>query len=251
MRVGFDLDGVLADLHLPFVKAAIRLFPDLDPTVIKSADIGASPTDDQAPDATTPSVSSAQETRVPLTRQQSDAVWHHLASVEDFWEGLAEIESGAIARLATLADHRRWEVLFVTSRPRSAGRTVQRQSQRWLERLGFPLPSVYVVHGSRGRIASALALDVVIDDRPENCLDIVLESKAGAILVWRGDSASVPASARRLGIAVVPTVAACLDALVEAERSGSDRGFLDRLRGLLGLKTSSASGLRLPRAAVE
>lgn len=247
MRIGFDLDGVLADLHAPFVKAAIRLFPELDPGAIQSADIGASPTDDEEedrPQPAVPAVRAAADTRVPLTSQQSDAVWHYLASIEDFWETLGEIEEGAIRRLAALADEHRWEVLFITSRPKSAGRTVQRQSQRWLERLGFPLPSVYVVHGNRGRIASALALDVVVDDRPENCLDIVLESKAGSVLVWRGDSAKVPASARRLGIAVVPTVADCLDALVEAQSSGSQRGFLDRLRGLLGLRTTPAAMLR-------
>ncbi len=241
MRVGFDLDGVLADLHVPFVRAAIRLFPELDPAAIRSADIGASPADEEGTEAAIAPEPPAADTRVPVTRQQSDAVWHYLASVEDFWETLEEIEQGAITRLATLADEWRWEVLFITSRPRSAGRTVQRQSQRWLERLGFPLPSVYVVHGSRGRVASSLALDVVVDDRPENCLDIVLESKAGAILVWRGDSAGVPKSAKRLGIAVVPTVAACLDAIVEAGHSGSERGFVDRLRSLLGLKTTTAA----------
>jgi hypothetical protein len=132
-------------------------------------------------------------------------------------------------------------VIFVTSRPTSRGRTIQRQSQRWLERCGFPLPSVYVVHGSRGRIAEALALDVVVDDRPENCLDVVLESRAGAILVWRGDERGVPASAKRMGIAVVPTIARCLDALAEAERPGQETGFLDRLRRLLGLKTRPTS----------
>jgi hypothetical protein len=132
-------------------------------------------------------------------------------------------------------------VIFVTSRPTSRGRTVQRQSQRWLERCGFPLPSVYVVHGSRGRIADALALDVVVDDRPENCLDVVLESRAGSILVWRGDTDGVPASARRMGIAVVPTISRALDALAEAERSGQADGLVSRLRRAFGLKTRSTS----------
>jgi hypothetical protein len=248
MRVAFDLDGVLADLHEPFVRTAAQLFPELDRGAIKSADIGASPDDKEVDEDDAASLGGAPATSlttaVPLTSSQSDAVWRYLAGVDDFWEGLNEIEAGAIARLAALADERRWEVLFITSRPHSAGRTVQRQSQRWLERLGFPLPSLYVVHGSRGRIAAALHIDVVVDDRPENCLDVVLESKAGAVLVWRGEAATVPASAKRLGIAVVPTVAACLDALVEAERSGSERGFLERLRGLLGLRTQPASGLR-------
>ena len=111
-----------------------------------------------------------------------------------------------------------------------------------LERVHFDLPSCFVVHGSRGRIAEALRLDVVVDDRPENCLDVVLESKAGAILVWRGTKASVPVSARRLGIAVVSSVHAALDALVEAEKPGAEGGLLDRLRRLFGLRTGSSAG---------
>ena len=101
-----------------------------------------------------------------------------------------------------------------------------------------------MVHSSRGRIADALQLDVVVDDRPENCLDVVLESKAGAVLVWRGPQSTVPSSARRLGIAVVSTVGACLDALVQAQESDAEGGIIDRLRRLFGLRTRSASPLR-------
>jgi hypothetical protein len=243
MRIAFDLDGVLADLHTPFVRAATRLFPELDPAVIGAADVGASPPPDSDPTAGEPQDSLAPPVQhVALTRRQSEAVWRQLVATENFWETLDEIEPGAIASLARVADERRWEVLFITSRPSTAGLTVQRQSQRWLAARGFPLPSLYVVHGSRGRIADALAIDVVVDDRPDNCLDIVLESKAGALLVWRGPQEKVPISAKRLGIAVVPSVAQVVNALVEAERAG-DEGVLDRLRRLFGLKTKSASPL--------
>jgi hypothetical protein len=226
MRIAFDLDGVLADLHAPFVRAATRLFPDLDPASEEPQETLAPPVQ-----------------RVALSRRQSEAVWRQIVATENFWETLNEIEPGAIASLARVADERGWEVLFITSRPTTAGRTVQRQSQQWLAARGFPLPSLYVVHGSRGRIADALAIDVVVDDRPDNCLDIVLESKAGALLVWRGPQEKVPISAKRLGIAVVPTVAAVIDALVEAERASDGDGVLDRLRRLFGLKTKSASPL--------
>jgi hypothetical protein len=249
VRIGFDLDGVLADLHGPFVQAAIRLFPELDPAAIASRDVGSSPPDADADAGKTREAgdeTASPAGDVPLTRRQTDAVWEYLESVENFWETLGEIESGAIRRLATLADERRWEVIFITSRPSSAGLTVQRQSQRWLQRHGFELPSAFVVHGSRGRVCEALRLDVLVDDRPENCLDVVLESKAAAILVWRGTKENVPVSARRLGIAVVPTVARALDALIEAEKPGAEgAGFLDRLRRLFGLRTGSgASPLR-------
>ena len=242
MRIAFDLDGTLADLHTPFARAARRLFPDLDEAALAPQDLGASPPDvDSGAVAEDPEAPEAGGLDVALSGRQASAVWKDLESVEDFWESLDELEPGAIARLATLADERRWEVIFVTSRPHSRGRTVQRQSQRWLERCGFPLPSVFVVHGSRGRIAEALALDVVVDDRPENCLDVVLESRAGSILVWRGRPGDVPASAKRMGIAVVPAIAQCLDALAEAETPGQESGFLDRLRRVFGLKGRTTS----------
>ena len=185
MRVAFDLDGVLADLHGPFVQTALRLFPELDAAALRGADVAASPPMGDEEPASEEGV--AGPASLALSKRQTEAVWKVIARTEDFWEQLREIESGAIARIAELAEAKRWEVLFITSRPATTGRTVQVQSQRWLHRLGFPLPSLYVVQGSRGRIAEALRLDVVIDDRPDNCLDVVLDSKAAAILVWRGD----------------------------------------------------------------
>ncbi len=240
MRIGCDLDGVLADLHPAFVEVALRLFPDLAPAAMLPADIGASPPDPEAHHASAP-VSEAptlERERPALSASQQSRVWRALCAAPDFWETLAETEAGIVKRLAGLADERRWDVIFLTSRPRTAGRPVQRQSQRWLERHGFTLPSVFVVHGSRGRIADALDLDVVIDDRPDNCLDVVLESKARAILIWREPADRVPASAKRLGIGVVSSIGACLDTLADADRaSGSPRDLMDRLRRLFGLAT--------------
>lgn len=242
MRLGCDLDGVLGNLHGAFVATAVELFPDLDQAAIDAPTVGASPPEpprsaDQPPSA--PSV----EPDIVVSPRQTDAIWRRLSSIPDFWETLDEIESGAIARLHALAEERRWEVIFLTSRPSSAGRTVQRQTQRWLERRGFALPSVFVVHGSRGRIAESLELDVVIDDRPENCLDVVLESKAAAVLVWRGPEANVPISARRLGISVAPSVLTCLSTLEEAERS-REGSLVARLRRLFGLRPAANALLR-------
>lgn len=243
MRIAFDLDGVLADLHTAFTQVALTLFPELDRAAISAQDAGASPPADDAEAETAEAEIShpGSLVGVPVSRRQSDAIWKHISGIENFWHGLGEIESGAIARLAAIADERRWEVLFITSRPSSAGATVQRQSQRWLQEMGFPLPSVYVVHGSRGRVAQALSLDVVVDDRPDNCLDVVLESKAGAVLIWRESQAASPRSAKRLGIAVSPTVEACLATLIEAEASAAEDSLLDRMRRLFGLKTRSAA----------
>jgi len=237
MRVGFDLDGVLADLHGAYARTARELFPALDAAVLASPSTGASPLDEEE---------EAESTDVPgvkaqpkLTRQQASAVWDRLCKTENFWESLEEIERGSIARLWAISTERRWDVIFLTSRPFAPGLTLQRQTQRWLQRCGFLLPSVFIVPQSRGQIAQALQLDVVVDDRPEGCLDVVLESKARAILVWRGEAEAVPASAKRLGIGVVPSVASCLDVLAEADQEGDSAGLVTRLRRLLGLKVKT------------
>src|SRR5207253_11422257 len=161
-----------------------------------------------------------------LTQRQQNRLWRHVEGIEDFWRSLKEIEPGMVARLATLATERRWEIIFLTRRPQTAGATAQVQTQRWLEAAGFTLPSVYVVQGSRGRIAQALGLDVVVDDRLENCLDVVADSNARAILVWRGDQNAVPPAAAQLGIGVVQSVAECLDALAAADTSGQKSGVI-------------------------
>jgi hypothetical protein len=239
MRIAFDMDGVVADLHTSYLQAALRLFPQLDRSAIATPEVGASPPDDAG---TTESEVPDPGSSVAVTRRQSEAIWRELSAQENFWEGLAEIEPGAVARIAAVAEERRWDILFITSRPKSLGRTLQRQSQRWLETMGFPLPSVFTVRGSRGKVAQALDLDVVVDDRPDNCLDVALESSAAAILLWRGSQDAVPASARRLGIAVAPTVSACLEALIEAEKA-ADGTLLDRVRKLFGLRTRSTATL--------
>ena len=135
-----------------------------------------------------------------LTARQQTQLWDHVKKIENFWTTLPELEPGIIARIAKAASERRWEVIFLTTRPSTAGDLVQLQSQQWLEAHGFQYPSVFVVQRSRGKIADALQLDAFVDDRPENCLDIAVESKAKVILVWHGDLKDVPAGAKRLGV---------------------------------------------------
>ena len=178
-----------------------------------------------------------------MTSRQQRRLWRHVESIENFWENLDEIEPGAVQRLATVAHDRRWEMIFLTKRPETVGATAQVQSQRWLESHGFTLPSVYVVQGSRGRIAASLGLDIVVDDRPENCLDVVVDSKARAILVWREDERQLPAAAKRLGIGVVKTVGDCLDILtqVDSAEAREQPGVMSRVMRLLGLKEPASA----------
>ena len=244
LRIGFDLDGVLADMESELVRQSETLFGEPmtrrlqeraaeagDATAADNAKAAAAGTPEAAPDFA-PAV-----VQLNMTSRQQRRLWHHVESIENFWERLDELEPGVIQRLASLAADRRWEIIFLTKRPETAGATAQVQSQRWLESKGFTLPSVFVVQGSRGRIAASLGLDIVVDDRPENCLDVVVDSKARAILVWRADENQLPAAAQRLGIGVVKSVADCLEIFTQVDSpTREEPGVMTRVLRLLGLK---------------
>ena len=247
LRIAFDLDGVFADMDAELVRQAEALFGETMTRRLRERAAESAPSDkaDSAPAES--SAARGQDATPPLlklnmTSRQQRKLWQHVETIENFWQSLKEIEPGSIERLAAIVAQRRWEIIFLTKRPHSAGATSQVQSQRWLESKGFRLPSVYVVQGSRGRIAAALGLDIVIDDTPENCLDVVVDSKARAILVWREDQNHLPVAARRLGIGIVTSVDDCLKILVQIDSPAAEKsGAIDRARELLGLKQPASA----------
>ena len=195
MRIAFDLDGVLADMDTALTRIA-----------------GAAAAPDQPPPVHLSQFSPREQSRL----------WKRVHDTRDFWETLDECEPGIVGRIQALAHDRRWDVLFVTQRPASIGRTTQLQSQHWLRRHGFEYPAVYTTEGSRGRIAAALTLDVHVDDRLEHCVDVATESRTWPVLVWRDETSfpRVSANAAKLGIAAIATVGDALGRIEEADRRG-------------------------------
>jgi hypothetical protein len=250
LRIACDLDGTLADMDAALQREAVRLF---GPNVDLHADPGerlesaedveekAAPAPENVAEAAAARAEAAAETAAAapdpgkpraLTSRELRALWQHVGQIENFWTSLAEIEPGAVARLATLATQYRWEVIFLTQRPPSAGETGQVQTQRWLQEHGFELPSVMVMQGSRGKVADALALDAVIDDRPENCLDVTTDSTARALLIWRLRPELLPPGIARTTITTVFTFSEALGKLEQlmADRA-KRRTLFGRLRG--------------------
>jgi hypothetical protein len=159
-------------------------------------------------------------------------------SAGDFWAGLDEREPRIVSRLAELAAGRQWEILFLTKGHASRD-NAQADAQRWLESKGFALPSVYVAPGSRGRIAAALNLDIVIDGSPENCEDVARQSSARAVFVWRAEQNVLPEDpSRRFDIA--KSVGECLDKLTTTDRPSHETGWLAWARRLFGSKEAKA-----------
>ena len=252
MRLAFDLDGTVADMHSALALEAGRLFPGIDPDAVPSSAAAEGDGTNTSEPSSEPDTD--DESRVSIGRLspwQQRTLWKAVCDQENWWETLAEIEPGGLARLYRLVQDRKWELMFVTSRPETRGRTAQAQSYRWLAAQGYETPSIFVVHGSRGKIAAALALDVLVDDRPENCLDVAIDSTARPILVWRGDAGQVPGSARQLGIGSVSSISECLDILESLDRKDEPEGpgMVDRLKRLLGLKPQPARAER--RGAVQ
>lgn len=234
LRVAFDLDGTVADMYATLHEEALKLFGE--EALAKAAYKNKPPpptAEDGTPVAEDDTTDLAMD-ELHLTARQQMQLWDHVKTIENFWTTLQELEPGIIARIARATIERRWEVIFFTTRPTTAGELTQIQSQRWLEAHGFPFPSVYVVHRSRGKIADALQLDAFVDDRAENCLDIAVESKAKVILVWHGHLKDVPPGARRMGVRPVQTISEALALLEQLDDARNKPGIVRSIKRALG-----------------
>lgn len=241
LRIGIDMDGVLADFALAFQEVEERLFgpgpgvsagqPEKEEEAEAADAAGAAglkprPTSDDDDEETA--------SALRQMRRRRDMIWRDIRSTPDFWQTLKPIEPGAVARIHELMLRHKWEVFFITQRPYTDGDTVQRQTQRWLVAQGFDLPSVLVLGGSRGAAAGALRLDYHLDDNPQNCIDVIAESRAKPILIVPDADETTIASARKLGIGIARTISECLDILEQVTLAHAEPGLFARLARLVG-----------------
>jgi hypothetical protein len=204
LRLGIDIDGVLADF-----RNAFR---------------------DTARDCLRREVVSDALTDNSLDHVDIDRVWNHIGRTPNWWMRLRAYEPGEIAHLYAMARSHKWEVCFLTKRPGSAGDSVQFQTQWWLEQQGFYLPSVITVPGSRGDLANALRLDLAIDDQFVNCAEIIGASPTKALLMLRDPNPAMRQHAIDRGVGVVSTLAETLPILQQLhELLEQQRGRMIRL----------------------
>lgn len=160
MRIGFDIDGVLADFTTAYQAAFVQLTgknlfePD---------------------DARNPPVWDWPEHR-GYTKKETRQVWDYIKDSPDWWTSLAEEDGMSDLRRIypqLVQDH---DVYFITNR---VGQDVKWQSEVWLATaLNNPLPSPTVLLSikEKGFVAHGLRLDVFIDDNLENVVDIVIKT---------------------------------------------------------------------------
>jgi hypothetical protein len=195
LRIGFDLDGVVADFRTAFLDVAGKL---LGHDAIRHP---------SAPLPDFDAVSPANAKRV----------WRAITDTSNWWLHLAPYEPAQIARLYQLTRRYRWEVSFLTSRIPTAGDSVQFQSQTWLEAYGFYMPAVVTVPGSRGEIANALRLDIIVDDQFLNCLEVVGASQTKAILLLQTGDPALEQQATERGVGVVHSLEEVIEVLLQLQ----------------------------------
>ena len=238
LRIGFDMDGVLADFSTAFHEVESRLFgagvtlsegqPEQEEEAQQHADEAE---DGPNTDSPKPPRQSPRD-----ARRRRDLIWRTIQATPNFWQTLKPIDPAAVPRIYELMCRHKWEVFFITQRPNTDGDTVQRQTQQWLVEQGFDLPSVLVLGGSRGAAAGALRLTYHVDDSAQNCLDVISESRAKPILIVpRGDDAT-SASARKLGIGTAQSISGCLDVLEKATIAQTQPDLLARIASIVGWK---------------
>jgi phosphoglycolate phosphatase-like HAD superfamily hydrolase len=261
LRIGFDMDGVLADFSHAFREVETRLFgrgeglsadePSREEEVQetkarRSEDASLRNGVGGGPAATGAGSSESEKIPEPLEdaraaknaggegRRRRDLIWRDIQSTPNFWSTLKPMDENAVRRIHEMTLRHQWEVFFITQRPKTNGETVQRQTQRWLVQQGFDLPSVLVLAGSRGAAAGALRLDYHVDDSAQNCLDVIADSSARPILIVPDNDAPSVLGARKLGIATARSIGECLDILEEVAKVHTQPTLLQRLAALVG-----------------
>lgn len=151
MKIGIDIDGVLADFNASFIDRVIEV-TGVDRFPARPFDI---PTWDY------PSV-------YGYTDGEITRVWQILTKDQTFWARLNPLP-GARAFLAKASEASgAHDLYFITSRP---GIRAKQQTESWLWMNGGPLLPTVLISSMKGWCARALELDAYLDDRDKNVVD--------------------------------------------------------------------------------
>lgn len=181
MKVGLDVDGVLARFNDRYIDLIVE---------VTGRDLfGSRPVDIRT--------WNYPEQQFGYSDDEMSKVWGVITSSLDFWRNLDAYDDTArqLRRLAFLAEHTH-DVYFVTSRP---GVRAKAQTERWLAAHGFPEPTVLIT-SHKGLAARTLALDVYVDDRWENALDVATTKTRSYLLTqsWNADYDAHAAGVQRI-----------------------------------------------------
>lgn len=171
IRIGFDVDGVLALFEPAYGRlieriSGKRLFPEDWQDMVKQNTFPTVWDWDQA---------------AGYTRADSSAAWKSIKADPNFWSDLDHYPDVLeVARQLRTKPYKS-EVYFITHR---MGTCVKLQTENWLLDRGFSNPTVLIA-GDKIPLINSLELDVYIDDKPETVEDAVANTKTRIYLMDR------------------------------------------------------------------
>ena len=158
MRIGFDLDGVLADFNTGFANKLIDVTGENKFSWFDNLS--------QPPCWDWPKAAG-------YTSKQIDATWRAVDDDPSFWMSLLPLRGVADFNAADGLFEEDVDVYFVTKRDSP---TAKDQSEVWLaDQIHLMYPTVLIT-GDKGLACKVLRLDAYIDDKVENVQAVVKES---------------------------------------------------------------------------
>lgn len=154
MRIGFDVDGVLADFSNTYLRLVIK---------VTGRNLFHPGDGDDAPCWN-------WDTYRGYTKEEQRAVWDAIiGDKRGFWRNLPPLPGAEVLGMCIADLERRHDIYFVTSR---VGEGAKRESEAWLrQHVGLDHPTVLISSG-KGLCAAGLKLDAYIDDNYHNILDV-------------------------------------------------------------------------------
>jgi 5'(3')-deoxyribonucleotidase len=153
MVIGIDCDDVCCDFQSSYVRLLNFLFG--------RPPIGTAPIDWSG-------------SNLQLTNEETKQSWTAVAKVPNFWADLKPLpsfddETTVLLKRLTLQH----DVYFVTNRFATPGSSPMKQTKHWFRtNARIEAPNVMIAK-DKGPMASVLQLDAFIDDKPQNCLDVL------------------------------------------------------------------------------
>lgn len=183
-RLGIDLDGVLADFVKGFNKRVLLQTKKVMPAVATCWD---------------------WYRQAGVTEEEDKLLWKSIANDACFFKDLDPLPNAPDdLRLLTKLARDGHQVYFITTRP---GAYAQIQSGDWLLMHGYRESPAVLLAGSpesKAQLATALKLDLFIDDRPENVQE-VSKTDTRTFLLTTPYNTSMQVGPRNWGLAMSVT----------------------------------------------